>query len=425
MKSYPSLLLFLIWIFMIINTIEMQAFPDDIETCLGENERTPLKKTDKRNLYKGQVEFSISLLKAINKMKPNENIFLSPYSTYHALLLAYFGSVDKTEKELQNGLYLNWAESKENVYNAYKLEKRIRSFKDNNIEFGSVDKIYVGLDTPLRNCIRQLFAEEIENLDFQGKPEQTRLNINDWVSNVTRNEITEFLKQGDVNSETKMILANAAYFKGQWETKFNITNTKEEIFYSGKGKTAPVSMMNHRGNFHYTISEELNCHILELPYKGEKFSDVSMIIFLPPYTNDENGLQKILNNLTPDNLNNAMNDLELRDVKLSLPRYSLEERLELTPFLNMIGINELFTRRANLQGFSNEYGLLLNDALHFAKIKVDEEGSIASAATGLFGFRKERPMGIVEFTCNHPFLFMIYDHKSKAILFFGLYQGPN
>lgn len=89
-----------------------------------------------------------------------------------------------------------------------------------------------------------------------------------------------------------------------------------------------------------------------------------------------------------------------------------------------MGIHNLFEPTANLTGFSNDVNLQLDDAVHKAKIEVNEEGSTAAAATVLFSFRSSRPLEPAQFYCDHPFMFLIYDHKSKAILFSGVYRGP-
>ena len=89
-----------------------------------------------------------------------------------------------------------------------------------------------------------------------------------------------------------------------------------------------------------------------------------------------------------------------------------------------MGIRELFSAGADLSDFSEQAKLSLGDARHIAKIKVDEEGSTAAATTVLFSFRSSRPIEPTTFVCNHPFLFLIYDQKSEAILFAGIYRDP-
>lgn len=89
-----------------------------------------------------------------------------------------------------------------------------------------------------------------------------------------------------------------------------------------------------------------------------------------------------------------------------------------------MGINSIFDQSADLSGFSVESNLVFGDAKHVAKIKIDEEGSTAAAATVLFSFRSARPVEPTKFECNHPFMFLIYDHTAKAILFTGIYRDP-
>lgn len=89
-----------------------------------------------------------------------------------------------------------------------------------------------------------------------------------------------------------------------------------------------------------------------------------------------------------------------------------------------MGVNQIFDKEASFNDFSTEQGINFGDAKHMAKIKVDEEGSTASAATVLVSFRSARPIEPTKFECNHPFVFLIYDRKSSAILFTGIYRDP-
>ncbi|XP_061387192.1 uncharacterized protein LOC133322164 [Musca vetustissima] len=130
--------------------------------------------------------------------------------------------------------------------------------------------------------MKENFQDELESLDFRTKAEEGRMEINNWIANVTCNEIPEILNPCDVTSDSQMVLANAAYFKVQWSDKFDSKDTKHE---------------------------------------------------------------------------------------------------ELVPILRKLGINNLFEHTANLSGFSTETSLMFGDAKHVAKIKVDEEGSTAAAAT--------------------------------------------
>lgn len=117
--------------------------------CLTRNDTARLS-ADK--LYYGQRKFSVSLLDALQKARPNESLFFSPHSTYRALLLAYFGAKGETEKSLKNTLQLDWANSKADVSHAYELEKQARANRGENqdVEFKSVDKLYFSKQVELK-----------------------------------------------------------------------------------------------------------------------------------------------------------------------------------------------------------------------------------------------------------------------------------
>lgn len=401
------------------------------QQCLSDNDDQLLQKTARADLYRGQQAFTVSLLDAINKATPNENVFFSPYSTYHALLLAYFGAKGETEDELRKTLKLDWASSKTHVIQAYRLEKtmRLKRAKNTSIEFSAADKIFFGQQHEVRDCMRTYLKDELQPMDFYNDPEARRMEINSWIAGITKNEIPEILAQGDISQNTNLVLANAAYFKGQWESKFDPKDTTKEIFYSTSEKQAFVEMMFKRGTFKLGINEKLEAHVLEMPYlSGESGKDsdketgISMVLLLPPFV--PNALDKTLKELNPETLHAALNEGMGRDIEVKLPKFEFEQKIELVPVLSQMGIKSLFTGSANLSGFSLTSNFTLDDARHIAKIKVDEEGSTAAAATVVFSFRSARPIEPTKFICNHPFVFLIYDHKSQAVLFAGIYRDP-
>lgn len=93
--------------------------------------------------------------------------------------------------------------------------------------------------------------------------------------------------------------------------------------------------------------------------------------------------------------------------------------------LKDMGIGNLFEDSADFSDFSTKQAIKFDDAVHQAKIEIDEEGSVAAAATAIFSFRSSRPSEPTQFKCNHPFMFLIHDQQSKEILFAGVYRGPN
>lgn len=123
-------------------TILLAIVPALYAQCITDS---TLASEPKDNLYLGQQKFTLNLLNALQEATPNESIFFSPHSTYHALLLAYFGAENKTLESLQSALFLDWAATKEDVTRAYIFDhqRRLVNSENRSVDFNSVDKIFV------------------------------------------------------------------------------------------------------------------------------------------------------------------------------------------------------------------------------------------------------------------------------------------
>lgn len=124
-----------------------------LSQCLTENDSIqPFNKDARSKLYLGEQRFTLNMLKALKSSSQSENIFFSPYSTFHALLLVYFGAKGTTETELKNVLNLNWANSKFDVMQAYRLEESLRKRRASNasVVFRTADKIFLSKETNLK-----------------------------------------------------------------------------------------------------------------------------------------------------------------------------------------------------------------------------------------------------------------------------------
>lgn len=400
--------------------------------CLAADDNVQHTKADsplsRNRLYKGESIFTLKLLEAINAATPTENIFFSPYSLYHVLLLAFFGARSETEKLLRNGLELHWTEDKPVVWQAYNIGKKslaARFSQSKDIQFTSVDKLFFGKQVPIRDCIEDKFFEEIEKLNFEQDADGSRQYINKWVENVTYNEIKDLLIPGSITKDTKLAIANAAYFKGTWQTEFKPDQTTKEIFYVSSDQQKFVDMMHVLGTFSHAANEKLGCHILEMPYKGQDESNrVSMFVFLPPTA--PNSLEQLLARLTSDTgiLSEIVNEGVPRMVDVKLPKFNIEKVVELKPVLERLGLGKMFENSADFSGFSDKAQIGFDEIHQKSKIDVNEKGSTAASSTVLFSFRSSRPVEPAMFHCNHPFVFLIYDYGTQAVLFNGVYRQP-
>lgn len=192
-------------------------------------------------------------------------------------------------------------------------------------------------------------------MDFATQPDECRSRINGFVEEVTKNNIKELLPPGSISTDTKVVLANAAYFKGQWSSKFDKEDTQKKIFYEHSRMPVYVDMMRQRGSFNYGmcletqqyqiaynfkliafdlvplttgVIEQLRTVFLEMPYKGEEDS-ISMFIFLPVFHVD--AIDEMLQNITPEILDEVFRGGLQREVDVEFPKISFERKFELVP----------------------------------------------------------------------------------------------
>ena len=407
--------------------------------CLGEHEddflSEPVSEEAKTQLDDGERDFGLALIKhafySKNQTGVHKNIFMSPASVYQTLVLAYFGAKDQTEKALSKTLGFGDLERSDVVKN-YLFERAFQAIRDQDPNLGyeltHANKFFFDNSLPLSQCLQLVLQDELEAVDFAGNSGKALKQINQWVEDKTRSKIVDFLPPGAIDGSTKVALANAAYFKGNWKSKFNASETKSNNFYVRRDKISMTDFMEQKGKFNYYTSEELRAHVLELPYVGD---EVSMVIVLPPF--EEDSLFETVSRLTPKTLKGVMAEVksgfyEVDDLTVRIPKFRIEQTFELTDALADLGLKALFDpTKADLSRFlaegANEH-VALQSAIHKSFIEVNEEGSEAAAASALFGFRSARPLFHTEFVADHPFVFLIYDKPSDTILFFGMYQDP-
>ncbi|CAM6031491.1 unnamed protein product, partial [Sphagnum compactum] len=256
-------------------------------------------------------------------------------------------------------------------------------------------------------------------LDFIDGNAEAIKTINEDISRATNGKIPTVLES--IDEDTKMILANAVYFKGLWKSQFKSVFTKLKKFTTNSKQEVEVEMMFQSAYFPFAHSKQLNCKAIELGY--EKI----MIVLLP---DEHNSLKQLKANLNVKSFNNLWNNLYSQEVMLSLPKFKLESTLELIPVLAKLGIKDIFDREvANFSGVTNDpLGLYVGDIIQKAVIEVNEEGTEAAAATAVettlcsMLIRSPTP----EFTANRPFMFFLVSklENKNVILFSGTVNNP-
>jgi serpin B len=264
------------------------------------------------------------------------------------------------------------------------------------------------------------FDSGIYPVDFQSNAEQARTLINVWATNATEGKITE-LFSSPIDPQTKLVLLNAVYFKGEWEKSFDKTKTFEDKFFLEDGATTVnASYMQMEDSFNYGIGEEVS--ILELPYNA---GQVSMLIILPG--NSQKSFNNLQNNLSPELLDTYLKSLSFKKVNVQIPKFILNWGAKsLKESLSTLGLSEVFGDNADFSGISETAKLNITDVTHKAYVEVNEEGTEAAAATGATIAATSMPLqNPPVFKADHPFLFLILEKPNNSIIFIGRVSDPS
>lgn len=395
---------------------------NDEITVLTESYKSTQKKQEKqedknvKELSKGINPFAFALLEEL--LKKDETVFFSPYSISMALSMVVNGADNETKEELLKTLGIEELEEW-NKQVSYFLNQENKK----DTLFSSVNSIWLQNGYELADKAEEVFLKPISQyyqadvfeVDF--KQQKTVTLINDWISEKTNDMILEVLKQ--TSEQTCMILLNAVYLKGEWETKFNKEEVRPMPFYGILGEQT-VDMM-HLQNESFQYYTEYGLKAIQLPYKNET---VVMNVILPEEESVTiiEALQELSQKEKLDFLKKLSESEKTQIYTLALPKFELEYgTIELKNVLNKLGIKQAFDE--NLADFKwIQEDLYLNNVYHKAKIEVDEEGSRAAAVTAVEFSGKSATVAEEEkeFIVDHPFLFMIQDIESETILFIGI-----
>lgn len=358
------------------------------------------------------LDFSIDLYKQlVQRSGRTGNIFVSPFSISTALSMVLAGARGSTARQLVDVLHVSSEEANDRF--SVLLPKLAGSGPDVKLHVANrmySEQTFQALDSYLA-LLRDFYGTTIESVDFRKRYEEVRRQINAWVEEATESKIKDILPDDSVDARTALILINAIYFKGTWESQFSPKSTCPRTFHLDAKTKRKVSMMKQRSDFMMGRLEDLSAKALEIPYRGGK---ASMVILLP---DKYEGLSQLEEGLTAEKLSKLLKSFVLvRDVDLFLPKFRLEHSVELKETLSSMGIKDLFTRDADLGGICEAENLMVSKVFHKAFVDVNEEGTEAAAATAVKAlFYCSCP----QFNVNHPFMFLIRSVEPDVILFVG------
>ena len=368
-------------------------------------------------VVEGNSRFALELFSRVRP--PNENQIIAPFSIYCALAMVYGGANGNTEAQIAQTLHCQANQS--SFHSAMSaLLAGLTNLSSNDVELRIGNGLWAQsgyqLSTEFIRLCRNDYQADIDFLDFQTSPKTASQRINTWIKRETRGKIKELIAIESIRPDTRLAIANAVYFKGKWANRFDKEKTIAGDFWISPKTATQAQMMRQKSTFPYFADEDTQ--VLELPYRGES---LSMLVLLPK---ERDGLPKLEEQLSLENLTRWIKLLHPADVDLVLPRFKMSCRFSLTQTLMGMGISDALDRTlADFTRMAAQRPLFINVIEHAAIVEVDEEGTVAAASTGVsFGCSQMPPQ--VTFHADHPFIFLLLDRQTRTLLFIGKLVNP-
>ena len=379
-------------------------------------------------------DFGFDLLR---HLEPNGNLVASPASIALALAMVRPGAKGPTATEMDKVLHafgttgssseiaaLLQTYAAQTVYidsNGMAIPSDKRATADPIVELDVADEAFIQRDLPVEpaylDALHSGFNAGIALVDYKNSTEAARKLINAWASAQTKGRIPEIFPQGSVDAATRLVLVNAIYLKAAWDNEFDPTQTKDRAFTLSSGTAEQVSTMAIDAQFQYGAGSGYKA--VTLPYTA---GGMAMTIVVP------DDMATFVNGLTSASLDSLLGSEQRSVVDFTLPKFSLETRVDLATVLASMGMATAFDPNlADFSGITTEKPpLYIAKVIHQANIDVVEKGTTAAAVTAVVmaaGATQMQPQKVT-FHVDKPFLYFIRDNASGSLLFMGRVTDP-
>ena len=351
-----------------------------------------------------------------------KNVLFSPLGIHTAFSVLYEGARGNTAQELQK--VFGFKVDKDSRHSDASQIMSSINRDDSSAVLGLANALWL-IDgftpDPFFSAIaRDVYLSDTTKLGSDHS--QNAGEINSWAANKTRDKIKQIVTSDNL-VDVVLVITNAIYFNGTWVKPFLDSDTTTSIFWSNTTSSSVKDMMNlYEKTFDYTNAGDLQ--VLRLPYQGNR---LSMLFVLP---NERDGISSLEQSISPELLNQWRSELQPTKLHVSIPKFTIAAKYDLMPYLQQLGVLEAFIpAAADLTGISNSITkkLYVSDVFHHGYVDVNEEGTEAAAVTAILGKAVGQTVpnyNIPHFNAEHPFLFMIQDDSSGAILFMGKIYDP-
>lgn len=375
-------------------------------------EEDPFFKVPVNKLAAAVSNFGYDLYRLRSIESPTANVLLSPLSLATALSALSLGAEQRTESTIHRALYYDMI-SNSDIHSTYKELLATVTAPQKNMKSAS----RIAFERKLR--IKASFVALLEKSYttrpriLTGNPRIDLQEINNWVQSQMKGKIARSTKE--VPSGISILLLGVAYFKGQWVTKFDSRKTSLQDFHLDEERTVKVPMMSDpKAVIRYGLDTDLNCKIAQLPLTGS----MSVIFFLPVRATQN--LTLIEESLTSEFVHDINRELKTVQAVLSIPKLKLSFEGEVTKSLQEMKLQSLFES----PDFSKITGkpIKLTQMEHRVGFEWNEDGAAGTTANPVL--QPARLTFPLHYHLNQPFIFVLRDTDTGALLFIGKILDP-
>jgi len=359
-------------------------------------------------------DFAFRAFASLSEGEGTKNMLISPLSISSALAMTYNGAGSTTKAAMKEALGFTLATDQE-INSSFKSLDDLLKGIDKKVVFTSANSLWhsnaISLQAPFVETNKTYFDATVQGLDFSSPAALDQ--INNWVSTKTNGKIDKIIDE--ISREHVLFLINAIYFKGTWTYPFDKELTQPSGFRLEDGTTIQHDFMTMKGGKYLYYRDE-HKQLIDLPYGNGQYS---MTIIMPE---QEQTVQDVIQNLNEVNLNNWLAAADTSKLELRMPKFKMEYGQQLKEMLSQLGMGIAFTQQADFSHMiEGEPGLAISEVKHKTFIEVNEEGTEAAAATSVGIVVTSLPPSI---RIDKPFVFMIREKSSNAILFIGKLMQP-
>ena len=387
-------------------------------------ERTPGGDGESSAAARAVNDFAVDLLR-VNLGVDKGNVAMSPWSIATALAMARVGARGDTATDMARVLHVGDEPSYDQAMNA--LDQVLRG-RNRTTPMGNDEPQIVDLSAANRlfaqrgltfvpdflDALAAHYGAAVGEVDYKTDTEAARRAINEWVAAETRDKIPALIGEGQLDTMSRLVLANAVFLRADWAIPFDKNATADGPFHApSRDETVPFMRATERWEW----SEGDGWRAVELPYTG---GELAMTFVVP----DAGEFDRFTTGFDHSMLERIVST-QPAQVRLRLPKFTIDKSVLLGEQLRPLGMQTAFSDTADFTGITIDEPLQIAEVAHQAKLTVDEKGTVAAAATAVMMRTTSGLVGEPKtLDIDRPFLFFLRDRPTGALLFAGQVTNP-